>query len=362
MGRRRRRRGDPDEPALDGLELAELGGETIHVVDWTEAGFPVGPTLAELRHDLEREQRGEGWARAKRLLRVALESARVGVREIGRVTRIGDGLSRDVYGASVEHADGSEQAYAVLLPRRDADAELSERTLREVRLVAALRGRSFPFGLPAVVGAVREGRHFALVRHFVPGVPLDLRAGRQPSVRPWEIVGEIAAAIHAVRGAELEGAVIGLATRRAHAIDELRVLEGLAPGEMKDALAWAREHLPPEDPSVLVHGDLLGQNILLSFEGPHHVIDWEYARRGDPAYDLAIVTRGAKQPFQMAGGLTRLLEAYERHGGRGVAPEHVRIHELCLIGHAYREALAGRGVQPPSFELQRMGSLLRRLR
>ena len=75
------------------------------------------------------------------------------------------------------------------------------------------------------------------------------------------------------------------------------------------------EHVPPDEPSVLLHGDLLGQNILLAVDGPHHVIDWEYATRGDPAYDLAIVTRGVKQPFQIAGGLDRLRDAYRAQSG-----------------------------------------------
>ncbi len=359
MGPRRRSR-DQDEPSFDELELAEVGGETIYV-DRAEAGFPFGPTLADVRRDLERDQLGAGWARAERVLRVALERERLGIREIGRVTKIGDGLCREVYGASVEHEDGTEQGYSVLLSRRDADERLSERALREVRLVSALRQRSFPFRVPAIVGAIPEGRHVALVRHFVPGVPLDLRAGRQPWVRPWEIVGEIAAAIHAVPGSEIEDIVTGFATRRAHALDQLTVLDGLAPREMQIAHAWGREHLPPEDPAVLVHGDLLGQNVLLSFDGPHHVIDWEYALRGDPAYDLAIVTRGAKQPFQMTGGLARLLEAYEAHGAHGVVSQHVRLHELCLVAHAYREALAGRGARSPASELDRMRSLVRRL-
>lgn len=358
---RRRRSLSQDEPSFDEFELADVGGETIYVVDRTNAGFPLGPTLADLRRDLELEHPGAGWVRAKRVLRAALERERLGVREIGRVTKIGDGLSREVYGACVTHADYSEQEYAILLPRRDADKQLSERTLREVRFVSALRQLTFPFRVPAIVGAVQEGRQVAVVRHFVPGVPLDLRAGRQPYVRPWQIVGEIAAAIHAVRGSEIDGTVAGFATRRAHALDQLTVLDGLEPAEMRIALAWGREHLPPDDPAVLLHGDLLGQNILLSFDGPHHVIDWEYALRGDPAYDLAIVTRGAKRPFQMAGGLTRLLEAYEAHGGHGVVSQHVRLHELCLVGHAYRESLAGRGTQPPAFELDRMRSLVRRL-
>ena len=317
--------------------------------------------LAENRRGVEREYEGPGWARAKRVLREVLEGAGLGVRDIGRVKKLGDGLSREVYGAGVEHSDGTEEAYAVLLPSRDADEELSERTLREVQLLSKLRGRSFPFRVPVVVGALREGRHAALVRHFVAGIPLDLRAGRQGSVRPWEIVGEVAAALHAVPGGEVEDVTVGFATRRAHALDRLTVFAGLAPAEMRAALAWALEHLPPEEPATLVHGDLLGQNILLSFDGPHHVIDWEYALRGDPAYDLAIVTRGAKQPFQIAGGLARLLEAYEAHGGRGVTPQHVRVHELCLVALAYRDALAGQSTQPPEHVLDRMGALVRRL-
>ncbi len=349
MGRRRKRL-DADEPSLDGLELEDTGGELIHAID------------RRLTQLLERDVRYAGWARAKNALRALLDSSGVGVREIGRVTKIGEGVSREVYAANVEHEDGTERAYAILLPRSDADAELSERTLRELRLVGKLQQRTFRFRIPAMLGAMREGGHTALVRHYASGIPLDLRAGRQPSIRPWEIVGEIAAAVHAVAGTEVEDVTVGSATRRAHALEQLTVLDELEPAEMQAALAWARENLPPDEPSTLVHGDLLGQNILLAFDGPHHVIDWEYAMRGDPAYDLAIVTRGAKQPFQIADGMTKLLDAYEAHGGRGVTREHVQLHELCLIAHWYREALAGRGSQPPAFELDRMRAVVRRLR
>ena len=78
-----------------------------------------------------------------------------------------------------------------------------------------------------------------------------------------------------------------------------------------------------------MHGDLLGQNILVDPDGSPSVIDWEYAQRGDPAHDLAIVTRGVRRPFQVERGLEKLLEAYHRHGGTGVTIEQVRLHELC---------------------------------
>ena len=84
------------------------------------------------------------------------------------------------------------------------------------------------------------------------------------------------------------------------------------------AYRWARSHLPPTVPSSFLHGDLLGQNILLGLEEPSGpattstLIDWEFACRGDPAYDLAIVTQGTRRPFQVNRGLERLLEFYAR--------------------------------------------------
>lgn len=274
--------------------------------------------------------------------------------------KIGDGLSRDIFAAEVEFVDGGCE-YVVALPRADAEPGLDERTRRELRLIARLRTRSFPFRVPEMIGAFPDEDRLALVRRFVRGIELDLRSGRQP-VQPWAIVGEIAAAIHAVPGTEVADIVPGAATRREHALEAIAALAELAPVEMRDAHAWAMEHLPPSEPSALLHCDLLGQNILLSVDGPHHVIDWEYARTGDSAYDLAIVTRGVRRPFQIERGLERLLDAYRDHGGREITADHVRVYELCLIAGWYREAVSSEGARPPAHELDRMRSLLRRLR
>ena len=108
-----------------------------------------------------------------------------------------------------------------------------------------------------------------------------------------------------------------------------------------------RSTSPPDHPSVLVHGDLLEQNILLSPGELPCVIDWEFCRMGDPAHDLAIVTRGARRPFQMAGGLDRLLAAYAAAGGGSIARSEVHLHELCMAARWYREALRDEGAEPP---------------
>ncbi|WP_437650448.1 phosphotransferase [Sorangium sp. So ce362] len=71
-----------------------------------------------------------------------------------------------------------------------------------------------------------------------------------------------------------------------------------APGgltELREAERWALDHLPEEAPATLIHGDLLGQNILLHWEQPFAVIDWEYARQL-PLHQFARRAHGSTAP------------------------------------------------------------------
>lgn len=137
----------------------------------------------------------------------------------------------------------------------------------------------------------------------------------------------------------------GFPIRRAHALAELEQLEELP--EFFDTHNWALEHLPPDEPSVLIHGDLLGQNtdtsnVPSAVDEGLAVIDWEYAMLGDPAYDLAIVTRASKKPFAIDRGLERLLDAYATFGQRRIAAHEVHFYELCLLARWYRDSLDGK--------------------
>jgi aminoglycoside phosphotransferase (APT) family kinase protein len=60
------------------------------------------------------------------------------------------------------------------------------------------------------------------------------------------------------------------------------------------------------------------------------VIDWEHAMLGDPAYDLAIVARGARRPFQCPDGRARLLAAYNTRAGFEVTKDDLRFFEIAL--------------------------------
>jgi len=354
-----------DEPTLSGEEWVEYGGELIWAVDFTTGGAPIGLTTGEFRRPNAQLEHQAGWARAKALLSWAFEacSSPVADVEVGRVKKVGEGLFRKVYAAHVDLSPDPDQlsgAWAVLLPDRKATPEDCRRWVGEVAVLGQLAREQLPFRVPAPLGAFPERDRPVIIRRFIDGIPVDLRAGRMRSVRPAELVGRIAAAIHAIDFTDWRRRPPGAATRRAHAEEAQRVFDDLEGTDAGPAREWTVQHLPPDHAAVLVHGDLLGQNILVVPDEAPAVIDWEFCRTGDPAYDLAIVTRGVRRPFQMARGLDRLLDAYAAAGGDPIMRSEVHFYELCLAARWYREALQGRGSEPPDQALARLGGILRR--
>jgi aminoglycoside phosphotransferase (APT) family kinase protein len=354
-----------DEPTLSGEEWVEYGGELIWAVDFTSGGAPIGLTARDFRRlNAELEYRA-GWARAKTLLAWAFEacSSPIADVEIGRVKKVGEGLFRKVYGAHVDLSpdpDNVSGTWAVLLPDRRATTEDHRRWVREVTILGQLAREQLPFRVPAPLGAFPDGDHPAIIRRFIDGIPVDLRAGRMPGIRPAQLVGQIAAAIHAIDVTAWRRRPAGAATHRAHAEELTRVFDDLEGTEAGPAREWTVQHLPQDRAAVLVHGDLLGQNILMFPDEAPAVIDWEFCRMGDPAFDLAIVTRGVRRPFQMARGLDRLLDAYATAGGDPIKRSEVHFYELCLAARWYREALRGRGSEPPDQALAKLSGILRR--
>ena len=311
-----------------------------------------------------RARRGSqpGGARAKAIFRRVFDGPDV---EIGHVSKIGAGLNHDVFAAPVRVPSDPERsdAYVVSLPRddEDPDDDVDTRTRREFALLRMLPREALPLRIPTAVAIVEEGDRPVLVRSYVGGISVDFRAARYPAAKPWQAVAQVATSLHAIEAARLHQASWGHATRRAHAVAELSAFEGLG-AEVRDARDWAEAHLPPDTPASLVHGDLLGQNILVAPDEMPGVLDWEYATTGDPAYDLAIVTRGSRRPFQIADGFARLLAAYAEHGGQVTAAE-VHIHELCMVAGWYKLAVAGKTRrEPPEQVLARLLGILARAR
>jgi len=288
-----------------------------------------------------RRSAGADWVRAKWALQQLIGGGTHA--EIGWVRSLGGGLYRRVFGADVEAVPGSALptgSYVVLVPRDEPDADAATPE-REAALLKRLEELGLPLRFPHVAGVVSDDGQSLLVETFVPGVPLD---GVPPLalVRPWEVTATVAAIVHSVGVDAVANAVEGFRTRREHAEAQVAVFDRIPCDDplVRDARSWAREHLPPPSPAVLVHGDLLGQNILLSpTDLPFGVIDWQLATTGDPAYDLAIVTRGKKRPFRVPEGFRLLLDAYAAAGGADVSPAAVRLHEVCMATAWYADSL-----------------------
>lgn len=60
--------------------------------------------------------------------------------------------------------------------------------------------------------------------------------------------------------------------------------------------ARLRADRPPPVPFALVHGDCQPSNVLVTDTGEHVVIDWEFARVGDPREDLGYYTQIPMEP------------------------------------------------------------------
>ena len=343
--------------------MRECGGELLWAVGETPAGFPFGLTLDQVR-SADLDESDAPWARAKRAIRhVTLEYAHDEELEVGWVDAIGAGLSRRAFRAEVE-VSGATQTLVALVAAREADAGYATRALREAAVLHWLSERTPGLRIPRIVGLVPDVHGPTLVETFVSGVPLDLRIGRQGNIRPWQVVAEVAAAVSMSQVPDAEVVPHRTAAEHRREVRARLAEHADLEAEIVDARAWLEEHVETSREGALLHGDLLGQNIRLDptdDDGRLGLIDWEYVAIGDPAYDLAIVTRGAKRPFQQAGGLLRLLGAYNQLAVTTLVPADVHFFELeLLIGDYQHCRVAGSSPEHLGQRRRAIANLLRR--
>lgn len=242
---------------------------------------------------------------------------------------------------------------------------------KEARTLEALSSHELGFSTPRFVCLTgRSGSDpTGLVESALSGGPLEwLRKSASHQFFLIEKLAEIAAAIH-----RLPVHDFGFLPHHVDSRDHLAArLDDVSPDFRRDdhdaviVDAWLRDHLPRDRPACLLHGDLLPQNVLWDSERNHlSVIDWEYASIGDPAYNLAIVSRGTAKLFGQADGLRRFVDAYHRAGGAAVNVGDVVNHELLLVlswlWDAVQAEQAGRrDGHPPEHWRQRIRAILRR--
>ena len=193
-------------------------------------------------------------------------------------------------------------------------------------------------------GLLRAGAT-AYFMDFVDGEAIARRVLRNPEladargVLPEQLAGALAA-IHrvpptavAVLQAPTQGqtpAQVALASLR----DWTARLPEVHPAT-ELGLAWLAQRAPTAPRVTLVHGDFRLGNFMVTPQGLSAVLDWEFARVGDPMEDLGWICvrdwRFGNNHLPAAGLSSRdaLFDLYQKHSGHPVNRDAVLWWEVC---------------------------------
>lgn len=251
--------------------------------------------------------------------------------------------------------------------RREAVTSLH----REATTLQALRLFNLPFIAPELICLVKDesGETVGLIESAVDGMPLSfLVKGGEPE-ESLKIIARVAAAVHALAKSEFTH-LDEHADSQSQVLADLNALPGGLFEEFAEAAIardWILSQLPQDRPSTVLHGDLLPQNLLCEYweNRAIAVVDWECAQIGDPAYDLAIVTRGVRKPLGVPGGLQRLVQFYNEPAADKISKNAVVVHEVMLHLNWLAEAAEAKakndfGGHGPEHYASLLGGILRR--
>jgi aminoglycoside phosphotransferase (APT) family kinase protein len=208
---------------------------------------------------------------------------------------ISGGYSRLSALATVRWADGSEESFVLRSdPPPDTGVFESDRDT-EWRLLEAISGK-LPIHTPRPRWYDATGQHLGskcMIVDFFPGRPLcDIAQEPDQLPRAAQIFVDTLAEVHRtpldVLPPGLEqppdwDTYIGNLVERLSQLD--RDIADSNPA-LHFVAAQLAAHRPPPVPLTFVHGDAQPANILVPDDGPVLMIDWEFARIGDPREDL----------------------------------------------------------------------------
>jgi aminoglycoside phosphotransferase (APT) family kinase protein len=216
--------------------------------------------------------------------------------------------------------------------------------LREAETLQVLKKSNFAHPTPTFICFVRddESEAIGMIETGLPGYSL----GPYKDRTTLRLVSRVAADVHRLE-IERFPHLPSSNGRRHHVKSRLAELGEALFAEFplaNEVRQWIEVQMPPDDRSCVLHGDLLPQNLVCELPGtgqedaPVGVVDWEMARVGDPAYDLAIVSRGDRKVLGVKDGLNSLVEDYLEFGGQPISLTDVRLHELLLLLYWLEEA------------------------
>lgn len=277
-------------------------------------------------------------------LRAALEARLCAERgravTVFAVTPLGGGACQDNY--KVELDLGDDRGRRLMVLRSDARRSLAGSIDRRAEFAVIGAAVSASVRTPAASflmdGVVRPGA-WAYLLEWADGVAIGRRVLRDADLAearrelPIEVARELAR-IHAVTEATHPGIlpsatpdVLGAARAAVHALREPRPALSLA-------LRWLSENPPESREITLVHGDFRTGNFLVTPGGLSAVLDWEFARWGAPAEDLAWLQMRTwrfgsnKLPVGGFGAVEPFHAAYEAASGRRVSRRDVHWYEV----------------------------------
>jgi len=226
---------------------------------------------------------------------------------------------------------------------------LGRRVELEVVRAAAQAGVKTPEPRWPKDGLVRDGA-YAYFLDWVQGEAIGRRVVKSPELEAarLQLVDEWAtelARIHSITPSSMphlfDGSGRDLDAKTADPVENLlESMQGMldrhgAPRPALElALRWLADHRPQKSEVTLVHGDFRVGNFLVAPSGLQAVLDWEFARWGTPAEDLAwLCVRDWRfgRLDRPVGGIARrepFYAAYEKASGRRVDPREVHFWEV----------------------------------
>jgi aminoglycoside phosphotransferase (APT) family kinase protein len=242
---------------------------------------------------------------------------------------------------------------------------------REAKSLQTLENVSFPYATPKFICLVKEDSEepVGLIESALDGIVVKYCSNVNEPDRLLKIIARVAAAVHNLPKSEFTH-LKDRVDSRTHVLELLEELPSSIFDEFEEAAQardWILAHLPKERPSTVLHADLLPQNLLADdFETSRiAVVDWQEAKIGDPAYDLAVVTRGARKPLGVQRGLERLVGLYNELAEQEVPVYAVVVYELLFHLDWLADAMKTRaqkriGGHAPEHYADSVGSILRR--
>ena len=258
------------------------------------------------------------------------------------------GASREMFAVDVSIEGGPHEGVHALVLRRDLGGRIYEQSLErgeEFRVIVAAHraGVLVPAARWLCEDTSVLGAPFFL-QDRIEGETIGRRIVKDPALAgaraslPAQMAGELAK-IHRIDTAPLAFLPRPPDGTRAAAADVASLygeLDRFAEPHpaIELTLAWLAKNPPSPAELTFVHGDFRVGNVMVGPAGLVGVLDWEFARVGDPIEDLAwpLVRswRFGVDAREMGGVGDRApyLSAYAEASGRRVDPAHVRFWEI----------------------------------